>query len=91
MIEKATTTPTAESFAVDEIIDRYGAEPSFLIQVLLDIQMENHWLPEPALDRVHERLGVPRARIQQRRALTAWLERVDDVTRPAKADPVDLA
>ena len=49
---------------IDEIIDRHGAEPSALIQVLLDIQAEHHWLPAAALARVGERLGVPLARIQ---------------------------
>lgn len=45
--------------AVDGIIDRHGAEPSSLIQVLLDIQREFRWLPKEALHRVSERLGVP--------------------------------
>jgi len=53
----------AEGVYVDEIIDRHDGEPSALIQVLLDIQAENHWLPRAALDRVHERLGVARSRI----------------------------
>ncbi|GAB4248379.1 complex I 24 kDa subunit family protein [Deferrisoma sp.] len=48
---------------VDEIIDRYGGDESYLIQVLLDIQAENNWLPQEALGRVAERLGVPLARI----------------------------
>jgi NADH-quinone oxidoreductase subunit E len=50
--------------AVDQIIDRHGGEESALIQVLLDLQEENHWLPREALDRVSERLEVPLARIQ---------------------------
>jgi NADH-quinone oxidoreductase subunit E len=49
---------------VDQIIDRHGAEPSALIQVLLEIQRENHWLPQEALARVAERLAVPAARIR---------------------------
>ena len=48
---------------VDQVIDGHDAEPSSLIQVLLEIQAENHWLPGEALDRVRERLGVPLARI----------------------------
>ena len=46
------------------IIDRHGAEPSALIQVLLDIQSENHWLPQDALHRIGQRLDVPSSRIQ---------------------------
>ncbi len=48
---------------VDQIIDRYGADESYLIQVLLDIQTENNWLPHEALERVAERLRVPLSRI----------------------------
>jgi NADH-quinone oxidoreductase subunit E len=49
---------------IDRIIDKYQAEPSYLIQVLLDIQAENHWLPPKALARVGERLQVPMTWIQ---------------------------
>ena len=49
---------------LDQIIDKHHAEPSSLIQVLLDIQSENHWLPKTALERVGERLQVPLTRIQ---------------------------
>ena len=33
---------------IDKIIDKYPSDPSSLIQVLLDIQHENRWLPEEA-------------------------------------------
>jgi NADH-quinone oxidoreductase subunit E len=49
---------------IDRIVDRHGGEPSSLIQVLLEIQSELHWLPEEALTRVGEKLHVPRSRIQ---------------------------
>jgi NADH-quinone oxidoreductase subunit E len=49
---------------IDQIIDRHGGEPSSLIQVLLDIQSENSWLPKAALWRVSEKLDVHLARIQ---------------------------
>jgi NADH-quinone oxidoreductase subunit E len=49
---------------IDQIIDKYKGEPSYLIQVLLDIQAENSWLPGEALERVAERLKVPMTRIQ---------------------------
>lgn len=49
---------------IDEIIDGYKADPSSLIQVLLQIQSENHWLPKSALERVAERLNVPMSRVQ---------------------------
>jgi len=49
---------------VDQIIDRHGGEASALIQVLLEIQSDQHWLPKEALRRVAERLQVPLTRIQ---------------------------
>jgi NADH-quinone oxidoreductase subunit E len=49
---------------IDQIIDKYQAEPSYLIQVLLDVQAENHWLPKEALEQVGQRLKVPMTWIQ---------------------------
>ena len=48
---------------IDQIIDKHHAEASSLIQVMLEIQSENNWLPKETLDRTSERLGVPLARI----------------------------
>jgi NADH-quinone oxidoreductase subunit E len=49
---------------IDQIIDKHHGEPSSLIQVLLEIQADKHWLPKEALERVAERLQVPMTRIQ---------------------------
>jgi NADH-quinone oxidoreductase subunit E len=49
---------------IDQIIDNHQCAADYLIQVLLDIQSEYHWLPKSALERVAERLRVPMARIQ---------------------------
>ncbi len=49
---------------IDQIIDKHQGEASSLIQVLLEIQSENHWLPKEALERVSEKLKVPLTRIQ---------------------------
>jgi NADH-quinone oxidoreductase subunit E len=49
---------------IDQIIDEHQCEVSSLIQVMLDIQSENHWLPREALVRVGERLEIPYGRIQ---------------------------
>lgn len=49
---------------IDKIIDTYPNDASSLIQILLDIQTENRWLPKKALKRVSERLDVPLNRIQ---------------------------
>jgi NADH-quinone oxidoreductase subunit E len=49
---------------IDEIIERHHGEASSLIQVLLEIQSEHHWLPRHALERVGEKLGIPLSQIQ---------------------------
>jgi NADH-quinone oxidoreductase subunit E len=49
---------------IDQMIDTYQSEASSLIQVLLAIQSEYHWLPKEALERVSERLEVPLTQIQ---------------------------
>ena len=48
---------------VDQVIEKHQGEASSLIQVLLEIQSDHHWLPKEALERVSERLQVPLARI----------------------------
>ncbi len=49
---------------IDQIIDKHHGEASSLLQILLDIQSENSWLPKEALGRVSDKLDVPLARIQ---------------------------
>ncbi|KPK30024.1 MAG: hydrogenase [Nitrospira bacterium SG8_3] len=49
---------------IDKIIDKYPSDPSSLIQVLLEIQNENRWLPKEALEKVSKKLKVPLNRIQ---------------------------
>ena len=44
---------------VDQIIARYGADKNYLIQMLLEIQRQNRWLPRPALEKLSKKLGVP--------------------------------
>jgi len=48
---------------IGQIIDKHQGEASLLIQVLLEIQSEKHWLPKEALERVSEKLQVPLTRI----------------------------
>jgi len=49
---------------VDQIIGKHQSEASALIQILLQIQAENRWLPKEVLERVAEKLGVSLARIR---------------------------
>ncbi|MCK4256006.1 NADH-quinone oxidoreductase subunit NuoE [candidate division WOR-3 bacterium] len=48
---------------IDIIVDKYQGEKSALIQILLEIQTKNHWLPKHSLMWVSERLGVPMTQI----------------------------
>ena len=46
----------------DRIIEKYKGDKSSLIQILLEIQRENRWLPRSVLISVCEKLGVPLSR-----------------------------
>ncbi|MBC8344441.1 MAG: NAD(P)H-dependent oxidoreductase subunit E [Bacteroidetes bacterium] len=48
---------------IDKIINNHQAEASSLIQVLLEIQSENHWLPKEVLERVSNKFQVPLTRV----------------------------
>jgi NADH-quinone oxidoreductase subunit E len=49
---------------IDKIIDKHGGKQSSLLQIMLDIQSENNWLPKQAMDRICNKLHVPFNRIQ---------------------------
>ncbi len=49
---------------IDQIITAHRGDPSALIQVMLEIQAENRWLPREVLARMAEALQVPLARVQ---------------------------
>jgi len=50
---------------IEQIINKYPVDASSLVQVLLEIQREYHWLPMEALKTISQRLQVPFNRIQQ--------------------------
>ncbi|MDH5715543.1 MAG: NAD(P)H-dependent oxidoreductase subunit E, partial [Candidatus Aminicenantes bacterium] len=62
--EKEVKTATTSNGKIDQIIDKYQGDSSALIQVLLEIQSENRWLPKEALDKVSKKLEVPLNQIQ---------------------------
>ncbi len=49
---------------IDQIIEKHDKKASNLLQILLEIQGENNWLPAKALGRVAEKLDIPLTRIQ---------------------------
>jgi NADH-quinone oxidoreductase subunit E len=53
-----------DSGKIDQIINNHNADAGSLIQILLEIQSENNWLPKEALTRVSETLAVPMSRIR---------------------------
>jgi len=48
---------------IDQIVDKYEGDKDCLIQILLDIQRENRWLPKDALMWVSQKLDVPLTQI----------------------------
>ena len=51
-----------EKADTDSIVEKYKADKSALIQILLEIQRERRWLPKDVLLSVCEKLGVPLSR-----------------------------
>jgi NADH-quinone oxidoreductase subunit E len=49
--------------STERIIDKHGADKSALIQILLEIQRENRWLPASTLLTVSEKLGIPLSQV----------------------------
>jgi NADH-quinone oxidoreductase subunit E len=49
--------------STEKIVDKYGADKSALIQILLEIQRENRWLPASALLTISEKLGIPLSQV----------------------------
>ena len=49
---------------IEQLIDNHHGEAGSLIQILLDIQDQLHWLPKEALELVSEKLQIPMSRVQ---------------------------
>jgi NADH-quinone oxidoreductase subunit E len=56
--EEAINQMIEELHNVEKILDKYQGDKSALIQILLDIQAQSHWLPKISLIWVSQRLGV---------------------------------
>ena len=54
-----------EISTVDAIIDKHGLAQRALIPSLLEIQDKYHYLPPEALERVAERMTIPRIQVHQ--------------------------
>jgi len=62
--EKEKVEEATSNGKIDQIIEKYRGDASGLIQVLLEIQSEHHWLPKEALEKVSSELEVPLNQIQ---------------------------
>jgi NADH-quinone oxidoreductase subunit E len=49
---------------IEEVIEKHQGRADSLIQILLELQSENRWLPKETLTKVSEKLDVPLSRIQ---------------------------
>ena len=56
---------TIELAQVDQIVTKYGADQRALISLLLDIQDQYFYLPQEALERVAEQVGIPPIQVYQ--------------------------
>ncbi len=63
--DRDTQKEAADSEKINKIINKYKGEARSLVQVLLEIQHENNWLPQDVLDRVSKKLNVPLSRVMQ--------------------------
>jgi len=59
------STVAVDNDKIDRIINKHKGKADSLVQVLLEIQHENHWLPLDVLDRISKKLDVPLSRIMQ--------------------------
>ena len=59
----STPREAVDNEKIDRIIDRHKGEARSLIQVLLEIQQENHWIPRDVMEKVSKKLDVPMSRI----------------------------
>ncbi|MCK9566203.1 MAG: NAD(P)H-dependent oxidoreductase subunit E [Methanothrix sp.] len=53
----------ADKEKLDNIIKIYGGKEGFLIQLLLDLQSELHWISKEAIGELSQRLRIPVSRI----------------------------
>ncbi len=61
--DRSAPKEAADTEKINKIISRYKGEARALIQVLLEIQQENHWIPHEVMEKVSKKLDVPMSRI----------------------------
>ena len=61
--QKKVAAKATDDGKIDQIIDKYEGEASSLIQALLEIQKETHWLSKEILEKVSRKLDVPLSKV----------------------------
>ncbi|MFN7569998.1 MAG: NAD(P)H-dependent oxidoreductase subunit E [Betaproteobacteria bacterium] len=59
--------------SLDDILARYGAQRTNLLQILIDAQEPQGWLPPQAITRIAQAIGWPRARVEGVASFYAFL------------------
>lgn len=54
----------AVSAIVDQVVARYQRDPSYMLQILREIQETSDWISPEVIDRLQLTLGVPRTKIE---------------------------
>jgi F420-non-reducing hydrogenase iron-sulfur subunit len=62
---QSVTTVAVDDDKIDQIINKHQGKARSLVQILLEIQDENHWIPQEVLGKVSKKLEVPLSRIMQ--------------------------
>jgi NADH-quinone oxidoreductase subunit E len=58
-------TAAVDYHKIDQIIKKHQGKTNSLIQALLEIQRENHWIPHEVMDRISKKLDVPLSKVKQ--------------------------
>jgi coenzyme F420-reducing hydrogenase delta subunit len=64
-INQKVSAEAMDNDKIDRIIKKHQDKANSLVQLLLEIQQENHWLPQEVLDKVSKELEVPLSRVKQ--------------------------
>lgn len=59
-----STLPATPTAALDGILQRHGHYPTELLQILIEVQDLEGWLPAPTLTYIAQALHVPRSRVE---------------------------
>jgi [NiFe] hydrogenase diaphorase moiety large subunit len=65
--------PPADLQRVDQVIDRYQAKRSNLLQILIEAQEPEGWLPPAAITRIAQAVNWPRGRVEGVASFYAFL------------------